>query len=54
MPDLAEAFVRVAGPDPVMQGLLGGLAITLFNLVGALLVLVWRNPAAPATSAWRA
>ena len=46
MPDLAEAFVRVAGPDPVMQGLLGGLVVTLFNLVGALLVIVWRSPSA--------
>ena len=27
-----------------MQGLWGGIVITLFNLVGALLVVVWRNP----------
>lgn len=44
MPDVVDLFLRFAGPDPVVQGLVGGLVITLFNLVGALLVIVWRNP----------
>jgi len=39
-----ELFLRVAGPNPVWQGLWGGLVITTFNLGGALAVLVWRNP----------
>lgn len=44
MPEFVDLFVRVAGPDPVAQGLLGGVIITLFNLVGALLIVVWRHP----------
>jgi zinc transporter, ZIP family len=34
----------VAGSDPVWQGLLGGLVITMMNTLGALAVLVWRRP----------
>jgi ZIP family zinc transporter len=30
--------------SPVLQGLVGGLVITLFNMAGALMVLVWRRP----------
>ena len=30
--------------SPVVQGLAGGLVISIFNMVGALLVLVWRRP----------
>ncbi len=30
--------------DPVWQGLGGGLVISFLNLVGALLILVWRDP----------
>jgi len=41
---VAESFVRVVGPNPVVQALVGGVAIALANLVGASLVLVWRNP----------
>lgn len=41
---LPHAFVAVAGPNPIVQGLVGGIVITLLNAVGALLVLVWRNP----------
>ena len=41
---LADSFVSVAGTDPVWQALVGGLVIAAFNAVGALLVLVWRNP----------
>jgi len=37
-------FVWLSGYSPVVQGLLGGLVITAFNTVGALLVLVWRKP----------
>jgi ZIP family zinc transporter len=41
---LEEAFVRLAGSSPVMQGLVGGLVIAGFNAFGALSVLVWRDP----------
>src|SRR3972149_9913483 len=30
--------------SPVVQGLAGGLVISIFNMIGALLVLVWRRP----------
>jgi zinc transporter, ZIP family len=46
MPEFVELFLRVAGPNPVVQGLVGGLVITGFNLVGALAILVWRRPSA--------
>src|SRR5690554_7170530 len=39
-----ELFYYVAGADPVMQGLVGGLFIASMNLVGAVLVGVWRSP----------
>ena len=32
------------GPNPVLQALGGGLLITAMNMIGALLVLVWRHP----------
>ncbi|MFW5919994.1 MAG: ZIP family metal transporter [Halanaeroarchaeum sp.] len=32
------------GADPVMNALVGGIIIASFNLFGASLVLVWRNP----------
>jgi zinc transporter, ZIP family len=41
---LQEVFVRIAGTDPVLQGLAGGVSIASFNMIGALAVLVWRNP----------
>ncbi|SEQ50548.1 ZIP family metal transporter [Natrinema salaciae] len=44
MVSIVELFVRVAGEDPVVQGLLGGVVIAMLNLFGASLVLVWRNP----------
>lgn len=44
MDGVLDLFVRIAGPNPTWQGLWGGLIITTFNLVGALLVLVWRRP----------
>jgi ZIP family zinc transporter len=30
--------------SPAVQGLVGGLVISLFNMAGALLVLIWRRP----------
>jgi ZIP family zinc transporter len=41
---VAEAFVRLVGPNPVVHGLVGGLVIAVMNLVGASLVFVWRDP----------
>ena len=35
-----RTFVQVAGSDPIVQGLVGGLFITLLNALGALTVLV--------------
>jgi ZIP family zinc transporter len=37
-------FIALAGPNPIWQGLWGGVVITVLNTVGALLVLVWRKP----------
>ncbi|ELY78330.1 ZIP family metal transporter [Natrinema pallidum] len=44
MTSVIDLFVRVAGEDPVIQGLLGGIVIAALNLFGASLVLVWRDP----------
>jgi ZIP family zinc transporter len=44
MVSLVELFVRIAGEDPVIQGLIGGIIIAGLNLFGASLVLVWRDP----------
>jgi ZIP family zinc transporter len=41
---LPDLFVGIAGDDPFWLGLLGGSVIALMNLLGALLVLVIRNP----------
>lgn len=41
---LQNAFLTVAGPNPLWQGLVGGLIITAFNMFGALAVLVWHRP----------
>lgn len=41
---LEEFFVRLAGTDPIWQALVGGLVIAGLNAVGALSVIVWRNP----------
>jgi ZIP family zinc transporter len=41
---IADAFVRLFGTDPVVHGLVGGIVIAVFNLVGASLVFVWRDP----------
>jgi len=37
-------FISLAGSNAIVQGLIGGLVIAVFNTVGALLVLVWRTP----------
>jgi ZIP family zinc transporter len=39
-----EVFTELFGTDPVFLGLVGGVVIALFNLFGASLVLVWRDP----------
>ncbi len=44
MASVAELFVRIAGENPVVQGLVGGIVIASLNLLGASLVLVWRDP----------
>ena len=48
---LADAFTSVAGSDPLVLGLVGGLFIAAMNLLGASLVLVWRNPSERALDA---
>ncbi|MDZ7702130.1 MAG: ZIP family metal transporter [Halobacteriales archaeon] len=40
----AELFVDLVGTDPLVQGFVGGLFIATLNLLGAVLVLVYRNP----------
>ncbi len=41
---LEELFVDIVGTNPVIQGLAGGIFIAFMNLVGASVVLVWRDP----------
>lgn len=41
---IESMIVTLAGSSPILQGLLGGIVITLMNTIGALLVLVWRRP----------
>lgn len=41
---LDDFFATTIGPSPVAQGLVGGLVITTLNMLGALLILIWRNP----------
>ncbi len=41
---IERTFVALAGSNPIWQGLAGGLIIAAFNTIGALVVLVWRNP----------
>jgi ZIP family zinc transporter len=41
---LHEIFVHIVGTDPVLQGLAGGVVIASLNMIGALSVLLWRNP----------
>ncbi|MFA4030209.1 MAG: hypothetical protein GDYSWBUE_001833 [Candidatus Fervidibacterota bacterium] len=37
-------FTALTGGNPILQGLVGGIIITLFNTLGALVVLIWRKP----------
>mgnify|MGYP001241720308 CR=1 FL=1 len=39
-----EAFASVVGTNPVWQGLAGGVVIAFLNMLGALLIFVWRRP----------
>jgi ZIP family zinc transporter len=41
---LVETFRSVVGTDPLVGAVVGGLVIAGLNLLGASLVLVWRNP----------
>jgi ZIP family zinc transporter len=41
---VVETFTQWFGTDPLIHGAVGGVVIAAFNLVGASLVLVWRNP----------
>ncbi|WP_408959050.1 ZIP family metal transporter [Natrinema sp. 74] len=44
MVTVVESFVRLTGENAVVQGLVGGIVIATLNLLGASLVLVWRDP----------
>ena len=48
---VTETFVDLVGTDPVVQGLVGGLVIAGMNLLGASLVMVWRDPSERALDA---
>jgi ZIP family zinc transporter len=48
---LVDTFVDVVGTDPLVQGLAGGVVIAVMNLLGASLVLVWRDPSERALDA---
>lgn len=39
-----DLFVRVVGHNPIWQGLAGGVVITFLNMLGALGILLVRNP----------
>jgi ZIP family zinc transporter len=39
-----QVFVAIAGPNPIWQGLWGGIVITALNTLGAIVVLIWRKP----------
>lgn len=41
---IERVFLSISGPNVIVQGLIGGLIITLFNTVGALVVMIWRRP----------
>jgi ZIP family zinc transporter len=48
---IAETFTRLFGTDPVFHGVVGGVVIAAFNLFGASLVLIWRDPSERALDA---
>ncbi|MDR7433657.1 MAG: ZIP family metal transporter [Armatimonadota bacterium] len=41
---MEQLFTSLAGTNPVVQGLIGGLVITALNTIGALVVILWRTP----------
>lgn len=41
---MEELFVSIVGDNRIMQGFAGGVVIAFLNLVGALAILVFRNP----------
>jgi ZIP family zinc transporter len=41
---VVDQFTQLFGTDPVVHGLVGGAIIAGFNLLGASLVFVWRDP----------
>ena len=43
---IQELFLSIAGKSLILQALVGGIVIALLNMLGALLVLVWRKPSA--------
>jgi ZIP family zinc transporter len=43
MEGLAFWFSKIAGDNPIIQGLLGGILITFLNMLGAFLIFLWRN-----------
>lgn len=44
MSGLEDLFISIVGTNPIWQGLAGGIVIATFNMVGALTVLLFRNP----------
>lgn len=44
MSGLEDFFISIVGTNPIWQGLAGGIVIATFNMVGALTVLLFRNP----------
>jgi len=41
---IEATFISIAGNNPLWQGIVGGLFITLLNSIGALAVLIWQKP----------
>lgn len=41
---MGSLLIQIAGPNPIMQGLVGGVTIAALNLVGALVIFVWSSP----------
>lgn len=41
---MQDLFVQIAGTNPVWQAFVGGLVIAGLNMVGALLIFLWKKP----------